>query len=349
MKISSQRIKMARVKAGLSMADLAKKTGYIVSKQAIGKYELGERNPPIESLQAIAKAVDVKLDYFLRESELDLSSINYRKQDLLPKKKQDEIKEKTRDYLERYLDAEELVGEMIEFDESIKKMSVEQPEVVEDIAKDLRKKWQLGVNPIYNIVETLEERGIKVLRLTEEIKHFSGMSTWVNDKTPVIVLGLNPIDRIRFTAMHELGHLLLDLEDYSEKAREKICDRFAAAMLLPKESLIDELGGHRKNIHLKELLLIKAQYGISPQAILYRCRELGLITEALFSNEAKRIRSRGLWKEEIGANIFKGKEESNRLFQLLCRGISESFITTSKAASLYNKTVRAFRKELQEI
>ena len=223
------------------------------------------------------------------------------------------------------------------------------PEAVEGIAQDLRKNWQLGVNPIYNIVETLEERGFKVLRLNEKIEHFSGMSTWVNEKTPVIVLGLNPIDRVRFTAMHELGHLLLGLEGYSEKAKEKICDRFAAAMLLPQESLIDELGGHRRNIHLKELLLIKAQYGISPQAILYRCRELGLISEALFSNEAKRIRSRGLWKKEIGENVFKGKEESNRLFQLLCRGVSESFITASKAASLYNMTVRSFRKELQEI
>lgn len=349
MKVAPKRIKMARVMAGLSMADLAKKTGYAVSKQAIGKYELGERNPPIESLQAIAKAVDVKLDYFLRESKVDLVTINYRKQDLLPKKKQEEIKEKTRDYLERYLEAEELVGEVIEFNESFKKIGVKNHESVEDIAKTLRKNWQLGVNPIYNIVETLEERGIKVLRLKEKIKHFSGMSTWVNNLTPVIVLGLNPIDRIRFTAMHELGHLLLDLEDYGVKAQEKICDRFAAAMLLPKESLINELGGHRRNIHLKELLLIKAQYGISPQAILYRCRELGLISEALFCNEAKRIRARGLWKQEIGENIFKGKEESNRLFQLLCRGVSESFITASKAASLYNMTVRSFKKELQEI
>ncbi len=349
MKVASQRIKMARVMAGLSMADLAKKTGYTVSKQAIGKYELGERNPPIESLQAIAAAVDVKLDYFLRVSKVDLGTINYRKQDLLPKKKQEEIKEKTRDYLERYLEAEELVGETIQFSESLKKIVVKNHEAVEDLAKALRKDWKLGANPIYNIVETLEEKGIKVLRLKEKIKHFSGMSTWVNDKTPVIVLGYNPIDRIRFTAMHELGHLLLDLEGYSVKAKEKICDRFAAAMLLPKESLVDELGGHRRNIHLKELLLIKAQYGISPQAILYRCRELGLISEALFSNEAKRIRSKGLWKEEIGVDVFKGKEESNRLFQLLCRGVSESFITASKAASLYNKTLRSFRKELQEI
>ena len=349
MKVASQRIKMARVMAGLSMADLAKKTGYTVSKQAIGKYELGERNPPIKSLQAIAKAVNVKLDYFLRESKVDLGIINYRKQDLLPKKKQDEIKEKTRDYLERYLEAEELVGEMIEFNESNKKIVVKNYEAAEDIAKELRKNWQLGVNPIYNIVETLEERGIKVLRLKEKIKHFSGMSTWVNDKTPVIVLGYNPIDRIRFTALHELGHLLLDLEDYSVKAQEKICDRFAAAMLLPDDSLKSELGGHRKNIHLKELLLIKAQYGISPQAILYRCRELGLISEALFARHTKMIRAQGKWEEEIGKDVFKGKEESNRLFQLLCRGVSESFITTSKAASLYNKTVRSFRKELQEI
>ena len=143
--------------------------------------------------------------------------------------------------------------------------------------------------------------------------------------------------------MHEVGHLLLDIERYSIKEQEKICDKFAAAMLLPEASLKAELGGHRKNIHLKELLLIKAQYGISPQAILYRCRELGLITETMFASQTKMMKDRGIWKKEIG------KEESNRLFQLLCRGVSEDFITASKAASLYNKTVRAFRNELQEI
>jgi len=335
--------------AGLSLNELAKKTDYAISKQAIGKYELGDRKPSLEILITIAQAVNVKLDYFLRESEIQLGEINYRKQDSLPKKKQQEIIEKTRDYLERYLEAEDLVGEVIAFDDSLKKLRIKNLDNIEAIARQVRDVWQLGTNPIHNITETLEEHGIKVLRLEDKIVDFSGMSTWVNDTIPVIVLGENPIDRIRFTAMHELGHLLLDIDKYSIKEQEKICNKFAGAMLLPETSLKAELGGHRKNIHLKELLLIKAQYGISPQAILYRCRELGLITETLFASQTKMMKDRGIWKEEIGEGVFKGKEESNRLFQLLCRGVSEDFITASKAASLYNKTVRAFRRELQEI
>lgn len=349
MNAASQRIKMARIMAGLSMKELSEKTDMAISKQAIGKYELEHMNPSLESLQAIAKALNVKLDFFLRASSVTLSEINYRKQDLLPKKKQQEVIEKTRDYLERYLEAEELVGEVISIDFYQKQLTVKKIDQIESIALELRRNWNLGTNPIHNIVETLEERGIKVIKLKEHIEYFSGMSTWVNDEIPVIVIGENPIDRIRFTALHELGHLLLDIDSYTQKEQEKICDRFAAAMLLPEQSLKAELGGHRKNIHLKELLLIKAQYGISPQSILYRCRELNLISEALFASQTKLIRDKGLWKEEIGKGIYPGKEESNRLFQLLCRGVSEEFITTSKAASLYNTTVRAFRKELQDV
>jgi len=340
------RIKMARVMSGYSLQQLADKTDNAISKQSISKYEKGLMKPTIENLTIIAKALKLKLDYFLKESSIDLGEIKYRKQNRLPIKKQKAIIEKTRDFLERYIEVEDLLNvseQQILIPKSIRVGGLEEMEV---ITSKLRNDWDIGSDPISNVFETLEQRGVKILYLDEVIPHFYGMSTWVNDNVPVIVLSKMPIDRIRFTALHELGHLLLDIEGLEDKAQERMCDRFAASMLLPKAALINELGGVRRNIHLRELALIKSEYGISPQAILYRAKDLKLISEQYFIQQVKFMRTRGLWRREIGS--FKGEEKSNRLLQLLCRGIAEEFITSTKAASLYNMKLSEFRRVINQ-
>lgn len=340
------RIKMARVMSGYSLQQLADKTDNAISKQAISKYEKGLMKPTIENLNIIAKALKLKLDYFLKDSSIDLGEIRYRKQSKLPVKKQKEIIERTRDFLERYIEAEDLLNINEKQILKPKSISVSSIEEMESITSDLRNEWDIGSDPIFNVFETLEQRGVKILYLDEEISHFFGMSTWVNDNVPVIVLSKMPIDRIRFTALHELGHLLLDIENLDDKAQEKMCDRFAASMLLPKAALESELGGVRRNIHIRELALIKSEFGISPQAILYRAKDVKLISELYFIQQVKLLRRRGLWRKEIGS--FKGEEKSNRLLQLLCRGIAEEFITSSKAASLYNMKLSEFRREINQ-
>ena len=43
----------------------------------------------------------------------------------------------------------------------------------------------------------------------------------------------NKPDRIRFTLLHELAHLLLKFGDVSNKQKETLCHQFSRAMLLP--------------------------------------------------------------------------------------------------------------------
>lgn len=54
---TGERIKRARTEAGLSQKALAEKMG--VSQQTIAKYENGERNPKIGTLDRIAKALGI--------------------------------------------------------------------------------------------------------------------------------------------------------------------------------------------------------------------------------------------------------------------------------------------------
>lgn len=62
-----ERLKFLRVSKDLSQMDLAKQLK--ISKSSINMYERGEREPGIETLEAIADFFNVDLDYLLGKSD----------------------------------------------------------------------------------------------------------------------------------------------------------------------------------------------------------------------------------------------------------------------------------------
>jgi len=190
----------------------------------------------------------------------------------------------------------------------------------------------------------LEENNIKII-LLETKDGFDGMQTWVNEKDfPVIALNvskLNSSDRKRFTALHELGHLILPLDNVDEKLAEKYCHRFAGAMLFPKEEVIKEFGTTRKKISIQELGLVKKQFGISIQAMIYRLKEIKVISEHYMKYYFKYIGEMG-WKI-VEPYPFEGKEKSDRFIQLVYRALFEDIISISKAASFTNLKLAEFK------
>ena len=196
------------------------------------------------------------------------------------------------------------------------------------------------------MVELLEDNHIKVIYL-DAGDAYDGMQTWVlHHDIPVIAINQNVVkkdDRKRFTAMHELAHLLLPIpENITEKEKERYCHQFAAALLFPGDALKKELGSKRNRIHIQELGALKLQYGISMQAIIMRSKELEIISEAsckaLF-NMFKQMK----WRIDEPVE-YKGKEISTRFDQLLFRALSEDLITVSKAAALKNLKVAEFHQ-----
>ncbi len=336
-----QRLKMARTMKGWSMRELSEQLNGRLSKQAIGKYENGDMIPEQSSLLALCNTLGVRLDFFERSGGIDLQP-EFRKFQKLPKKKQNEIIDKTKDYLERYLEAEELTASNKSFVSPLSDPCVN-VEDAERQADMFRKKMNIGEKPFHNIAEQLEEWGIKVYQDDFGTEDISGLADRVDESIAVIVINTKVnVDRQRFTALHELAHLVLNIPDQvNHKTKEAICNRFAGAMLISADQLKMELGTNRSNIHLKELEIIKQQYGISPLATLYRAKDLGIITSYLFKQKMRYIRSIIGHKADIG--FFSGDEKTNRLLQILCRGIAEGTITSSKAAALYNMRLAEFR------
>ncbi len=350
MKHFPQRLKMARKMNGWSLQELANRMDNKISKQAISRYENGEMIPERDTFLLLLQALKLKEEFFHRgEIRIDLEP-SFRKLKDLPKQRQEAIVERTKDYLERYLETESIVASETRFHYQ-SEIICSTMEDAESEANQFRKSNNLGNDPIYNLSELIEDLGIKVYQEKFEDDRISGLSAWVSKTEGIAVIYINtshPVDRRRFTLAHELAHLVMNFpDDYTNKKIEKLCNRFAAALLIPKEQLVRELGPKRKSIHMKELKLIKAQYGISVQSLLRRANDLGIISDHTLRKKFEYLTLLDLRRKSIG--LYSGVEEANQLLQLLCRGISEGSLSMAKAASLNGERVAKFRETINAI
>lgn len=346
MKHFSERLKAARKMNGFSLQDLSDKINNRLNKQAVNRLETGEAKPDSETISLLSKALHVTMDYFFRESSVALDDVRFRKLKKLPVKEQEKVIGKTIEYLERYLELEDLLGIENTLKFKPKSVKIKDAADVEIEAENLRKKWKLGEDPLYNIVEMLEENNIKVFQVNVD-RSFSGMSTVIKDKVAVIVLNESPeipVARKRFTALHELAHLYLDLSSFDEKESERMCDIFASAMLLPANKLREYLGNKRSQVIMKELYIIGEQYGITMSAIMYKAFNLGIISASY--HKFFMIKYNQYKTKEKEFEVYNGKEKSERFLQLLIKAVAEEIISTTKAAALNNQKLGDFREIL---
>jgi Zn-dependent peptidase ImmA (M78 family) len=221
---------------------------------------------------------------------------------------------------------------------------------IENFADAVRNSWQLGMNPIADLTDTLETMGLLVIVVDEDNPGFSGFTATARtvdgrSYSVVAVSKLWPGDRQRFTLAHELGHQLLAGRLSAELDEEKACDRFAGSFLAPKVAVVQYLGTKRHAIEWQELYALKHEFGLSMSGWLQRARQCGVITEALQLSMWKQFSARKWRTREPGEPLA---QESPRLFeQLVYRALGEQYISEAKAAELLGIPMMRFHKERQ--
>lgn len=342
----AERFKSGRKLNGMSLQDLSDKLaeiGFEISRQALHKYEQGEVMPGSEVISKLSKAMNLKPDHFFRETVVEIGEVEFRKFVHLPAKDETRIIEQTKEYLSRYLELEDIMNIKSEFKNPLSNNAINSFEEVEKAAKELRDKWKLGNDPIMNVMELLEDHHIKIVEL-EAGDAFDGMQTLANGNIPVIVMNnlrLKKEDRKRFTALHELAHLILKFKkNLTTSQKETFCNQFAGAVLFPREVAERELGKKRQRLDIKELGFLKKQYGISIQAIVMRLKDLEIISENYCRQFFFYLKQMN-WKIDEPVE-YPVKQHSNRFDQLLYRAIAEEQISMSKAAALKNMKMYEF-------
>ncbi|MHB8253085.1 MAG: helix-turn-helix domain-containing protein [Acidiferrobacter sp.] len=336
------RLKQARTAAGLSLRNLAEKAG--ISAMAISKYETGKSTPSSGVLLALSKALGVTVEYFLRTERVELDEIEYRKHTKLPKKLLRQIEGDVIEQVERYLELEHVFPTLPIKPFKVPKSlpsRVDDYDEIETIADGVRAAWRLGSNPIPELTDTLEERGIKVFQTNLfHGNHFDGLAATVNG-VPIIVVGADwPGDRQRFTLAHELGHLLLKGRLSGALDEEKASNRFAGAFLVAKSEVFKELGQRRRWLEPQELCVLKKVYGLSMGGWIHRANELGILPETHYQTIVRLFRVRGWHKKEPCEDYPR---ETTQLFtQLVYHALAEDLISESKAAELLRVPLMQF-------
>ena len=336
--IFAKRLKSAREMKGLSMAELSDTMGNTVSPQAIYKYESGKMLPNANILKLLADALKLPIDYFFKEYNVSLCNIEFRKKASLLVKDRKAIETTSLDRVEKYFEILDICGEnLIGFRKESKIISSR--EDVIDLALNIRKEHALGDGPIHSVLQFLEKLGIIVIVITNSNHKFDGLSGIANN-TPVIVLNSElPAERMRFTALHELGHLIMNFDNsIDSKECEKLCNTFASELLLPAQKLEEHLNARTgKKIALPELAILQKAYGISIDALIYKATEIGLINDRTLRTYHI-LKNQNPKFKEYAETPRTGKEESDKFENMVMRAYDCSLISTEQAALFLGTT-----------
>lgn len=345
--IFPDKLKTARLMRGLSLEALSIRMEGRVSKQALSKYETGKMQPSESVLERLAEALQLPVGYFFRRGVL-VSRINFRTDSRMPAHSTGQMVSTAQDLMERYLRLEDSLSLSSSFVNPLRTLRIASSDDVEKAAERLRSKWQLGCFPIFSVYEMLESVGVKLIEFDAGVSYVMGFSTFVNKDIPLVVVNLSAnatVERKRFTALHELGHLLLHFASDLDKSRcERLCHLFAGAVLCPSSVFYKELGKARTSLTLNELVSLKNRYGISVSAIVHRAKDLGVISSQYYND---------IFNNHIHANPMERgwggypiPEHTDRFERLLMRAVAEGYFSVEEAAELIGESVCGYREKL---
>jgi len=277
------RLRQARQLALLTKREVSESSG--VSPAAVGQYEAGIAVPRADTLKKLATALDVPVDFFapgrplqrLETSETYFESLRATtaKQRQSATSFAEQIWELSH-ALETHVRIPQILLPDIYGDSEVKYTPEEAARVVRDL-------WGLGSEPIGHLVSQLEAHGI-VCFLAPPTPHgvarINAYST-LAFRRPLVVLTADRADdvlRHRFSAAHELGHLILhDGSPSGEPWLEREADAFAAEFLTPRSVLREELPAR---LDFAKLYRLSERWGVQVRMLIYRSQELGLISES---------------------------------------------------------------------
>lgn len=301
--LAGERIRAVRYLLGISQTELSHAAS--VSQSQISQVENGTREANNEMLDAIAAATATPRSFFsLAPPDVPLGTLRFRKRATA---RQGDTKRVKALFDEGYRIAADLMIEMHYPRPSLPTATDEvTDDDIEELALRTREALQLGDDgPIRHVTRACERAGIAVMPLSfpgdqetenEAVGHF-GVSCWPGPDDPALVgyFAGGPGDLQRYTLAHELGHLTLHSRRKLPDDPEAEANRFAGALLMPRDRAGEALAG---GVDLRDLQGLKARWGISIQALIMRGSHLGLIDQQRKGSLFKQLSARGLRRNE---------------------------------------------------
>lgn len=133
----------------------------------------------------------------------------------MSKKNKNSIEQRTIDFIEKYLEIENILdaSKPLPFKHSALKRTIKNRDDAVNEAKQLRQDWKLGNAPISNLLELIEENGIKIFEISlEEGVKFDGLSAVIAPSyVPVIALKKEKANRFKQLVLHAVSESYISL------------------------------------------------------------------------------------------------------------------------------------------
>ncbi len=273
-----ERVRQARLAAGLTQADLASKID--LERSALARAEGGSRRLDALELFRLSDVLGLPLAHFVTRPPAAVVS---RRTAL--------VDESDRTAQERYLVDTDLETHLRETRWLVDHELLVPPQLpaptpaetthdARSLAQDIRRVLGLApTQPLDSPTAACETFGLYLLVVDRDADGASLLS----DRFGVAVVGGRPAPgRRRFTAVHELGHHLLGDAYHSDVGvaaslddREQIVHAFAAELLLPESAIL--AGWERSGPVRTRLIWIAGTYRVSWSVAVSTARRLGLI------------------------------------------------------------------------
>lgn len=285
-------LRLARLFHGLTLEDVAAHIDK--TRQYVHKIETEQIVPSEATLNAIAQLTQVDPVFFVRQASAPINEdqCHFRKQFT------------TRSAVKQVALAK---GEMfrrlvVELEEQLELPSTSIPQIeanslieIEQAAEACRRHWGLGLGPIQSMMRVAERAGVLVTSFRGVSREVDAYS--ISAARPVIVVNSDDVSacRLRFDIAHELGHLVLHVGIATgDRKTEGEANRFAGAFLLPRSSFVKEFPKLRgMHLNWQGLSEMKLRWKVSKAALLYRAKQLSLISEEQYKTGVIRLNRGG--------------------------------------------------------
>ena len=342
-KFNGKRLTEARELRSMTKVSLSSISG--ISRLSITQYEKGEQNPRHDVVEKLANYLNVPYEFFFTESsDISTKSVFFRSFSAATKSERTRSETKLKWLKEIYLWLADYIEipnfEIPDFGINENNYLTLTNERIESIVEELRVFWGLEHDPILNLTNFLEHKGVIISLGEAETNNIDAFSEWdfANGFNPIIFVGSDKKSavRCRFALAHELGHMILHhkipkerMNQKNHRTRERQANYFASAFLLPAETFLQSFSRPT----LEQFVLNKKKLKVSVAAMIKRANALRVIEESEQTSLFKLLSKRG-WRlrepfdDEI---LFEESMYLKRCIELL---LEEKLITLNDLVEL---------------
>jgi Zn-dependent peptidase ImmA (M78 family)/transcriptional regulator with XRE-family HTH domain len=288
-KVNPAMLIVAREARGLTQAQLAERIGR--SQAKVSKFEAGLLNVPDDDLASIARELEFPEAFFCQTDNVygfGSPCFYHRRRTRMPVADLRQIQARLnifRFHVTRLLRGAEVVTE-----NKFIRLDVDEHGGPEQVARLVRQQWGLPLGPIANVINAVESAGAIVYSMPFGTRSLDAISQVAPGCPPLIFVNSEiPGDRLRYTLLHEVGHIIMHQIPSDDMETE--ADRFAAEFLMPEREVKPRLRGLR----VQQLPAFKSEWRVSMAAIVKRAFDLAQISERQYRYMFMQLSSQG-WR-----------------------------------------------------